>query len=166
MVWLPQLALQGGPQEAGQLLKGPRPFQPWAYLGFPPLSLCLCVRPLPRSALVIAAHPPPQPHCSSWCLPTTLCLCLRRMSHAVCWRRWVWHSPSPWGRVEMWGSAERWGIGGPFPPAGTQLRLLCCLTFFCSELWAQDPQAFLLLPLPPVSPFLTEGFKELGGRNM
>lgn len=43
---------------------------------------------------------------------------------------------------------ERQGIGGPFL-GGTQLPLVCCLTFFCRELWAQDPQTF-----PPSTPYL------------
>lgn len=69
--------------------------------------------------------------------------------HAVCWRRWVWHSPHPGAEWRCGDLVERWGIGGPFPLGGTQLRLLCRLTFFCSELWAQDPQAF-----PPSTPYL------------
>ena len=46
----------------GASLKGPQPFQPWAYLGFSlPSPPCLCVRPTPqsRSAPVIAALPAP-----------------------------------------------------------------------------------------------------------
>lgn len=138
----------------GAPLKGRQPFQPWAYLGFSlPSPPCLSVFP-PTPVCPCDCCPPRAPHphpVSPGVSPSpSVCLCLRRMSrHAVCWRRWVWHSPRPGAEWRCGDLVQRWGVGGPFPLGGTQLRLLCCLTFFCSELWAQDPQTF-----PPSTPYL------------
>ena len=153
---MPQLALQGGLRRLGSFPKGSPAIPALGLLGLlsplspvslgpphPPIPVCPCDCCPPR---------PPHPHpVSPGVSPSpSVCLCLRRMSrHAVCWRRWVWHSPHPGAEWRCGDLVERWGIGGPFPLGGTQLRLLCRLTFFCSELWAQDPQAF-----PPSTPYL------------
>lgn len=162
----PQLALEGG---GGPWRLGTGDCSSFeltlAFLS--PLPMSLCVPPT-RDCLCLA-HPT-VPHSLSASpgvsASPSVCLCLRRMSRlAVCWRRWVWHSPpalppawASWRHGEL---VERQGMSAPFL-GGTQLPLLCCLTFFWSELWAQDPQTFLPSPL---SPFPLSPAKVLGARR-
>lgn len=115
---LPLLAPGGGLRKLGSSHEGsPAVLALGSHWLLSPLPISLCASPFSASVLAMLLSCPPTSLIP--CLPLLVSLrhllCLRRMSRlAVCWRRWVWHSPRL-GRMEMLGAGGEAGHEWPFP---------------------------------------------------